>query len=71
MAYLTEFYADRAVPPDRLLVMSPFATAFRLQCHGAFLQEIVEPDERYVKLKEYQEEMRAFTEFLKERYFVG
>lgn len=69
MAYLTEFYTDRAVPPDRLLVMNPFATAFRLQCHGAFLQEIVEPDERYVKLKEYQKEMRAFTAFLKAHYF--
>lgn len=27
-------------------------------------------DERYVKLKEYHEEMRAFTELLKARYFA-
>jgi hypothetical protein len=38
---------------------------------GAFLQKIVEPNERYVKLKEYQEEMRAFTDFLKARYFAS
>jgi hypothetical protein len=71
MAYLTEFYAERVVPHDQVLVLFEFASEFRLQCHGAFLQKIVEPDERYVKLKEYQEEMRAFTAYLKARYFAS
>jgi metal-dependent amidase/aminoacylase/carboxypeptidase family protein len=70
MTYLIAFYAERVVPHDRRLVINEFVAGFSLKCHGTFLQKVVEPPLRAVKLREYQEEMRTFTAFLKARYFT-
>jgi hypothetical protein len=70
MAYLIEFYQERMVPHDRRLILHNFLAAFRLQSHGVFLQEIADVAQREAKLLEYQEEMRAFTTFLKAHYFT-
>jgi hypothetical protein len=70
MAYLIDFYSERVVPHDRRLVIDEFVAGFSLRCHGTFLQKVVELPLREVKLREYQEEMRAFTAFLKACYFA-
>lgn len=70
MAYLITFYAARVAPHNLRLVLKEYVAGFRLECHGTFLQEVVEPPQREAKLREYQDEMRAFTAFLKERYFA-
>jgi hypothetical protein len=70
MPYLVEFYQERMVSHDRRLVLHDFFAAFRLQSHGVFLQGIADVAQREAKLLEYQEEMRAFTAFLKAHYFT-
>jgi hypothetical protein len=70
MPYLMEFYQERMAPHDRRLILHDFFASFRLQSHGVFLQEIADLVQREAKLLEYQEEMRAFTAFLKARYFT-
>jgi hypothetical protein len=69
---LDEFYRDRHVPFSRRLVIEGMARGWsKLQSQGADLQRI-EPDQmRKQRLQEYQEEMCAFTDFLKEKFLDG
>lgn len=62
---LDAFYAQRTVPYDRLLILQNYADSVRLQSQGALFQIADILGDRAEKLKEYQEEMQAFTDFLK------
>lgn len=63
---LAEFYQNRQVSYDQLLTIH----GYRLESQGVPLQEIGSPEERKQKLYEYRDEMKTFTEFLKEKYFL-
>jgi len=68
---LEEFYTERKVPYEVRLNIHPMARGWsRIQSQGADFQE-VEQDQEKVKerLQQFQGEMRAFTEFLKNKYF--
>lgn len=70
MQHLSEFYQTRAdVPFDRRLTLQSVGTRSRLESQGAMFQETATPEERQQKLGEYQEEMKAFTGFLKNKHF--
>ena len=70
--HLEAFYRDRPVPFDRRLTLQSFGSGrTRIESQGAMLQEVLPYDSRQQKLVEYQEEMRAFTAFMKARYFSG
>ncbi len=71
MALLNEFYTDRQVSHDRRLAIKPFGSFFRIESEGAFLQDAADESLKQQKLREYQEEMRAFTTFLKDRHFAS
>lgn len=72
MSYLAAFYEHRSTPYDvRLVLQAQGATGrCRLESQGADFQDIASLEVRQKKLVEYQEEMRAFTAFLKEQYFA-
>ena len=68
---LEEFYTNRKVSFERRLVATSMSYGWtRLQSQWADFQE-VETDEKMRKqrLAEFQREMRAFTIFLKKKYF--
>ncbi len=68
---LEEFYSERKVPYEVRLGIDSRARGWsRIQSQGAEFQEI-ESDEaaRKQRLRLFQEEMRAFTDFLKHKYF--
>lgn len=71
IAYLTAFYAGRQTPYDCVLTVHVVGMGYRLECYGTSMQfgsyALPRNAER---LQPYQEEMRAFTEFLKARYFA-
>lgn len=69
MELLNVFYSNRQVSNDRRLTINPFGSFFRIESEGSFLQDIANDQTKNEKLQEYQEEMRTFTAFLKERYF--
>ena len=70
MELLGAFYDNRKAPYDRrLIVQSMGLGRSRIESQGADLQEIAPPAVKQQRLGEYQEEMRAFTTFLKQRYF--
>jgi hypothetical protein len=73
MNYLDEFYKDRQVPYDRRLIIVPLFEfgESRIESQGADLQRIAPQDVKERKLQEYQGEMREFTLFLKEKYFMA
>lgn len=64
MRVLAEFYQARQVPYERLLTIH----GNRIESQGAIFQEIISPEERDQKLLDYQQEMQAFTAFLKNKY---
>jgi hypothetical protein len=67
---LTDFYQARSIPFDRRLTLQGRALgSARLESQGATIQKIADEETRKRKLAEYQEEMKAFTEFLKGKYF--
>lgn len=67
---LDEFYKGREAPFSKRLIISSLALGWsRLENQGADIQEIELKGKRESNLKEYQEEMRAFTEFLKNKFF--
>ena len=73
---LDEFYDQRQTPPnpDAQLVLSDHGIyeAFRLQSKGAEALEEIPRDERIThqdKLMLYRQEMNAFMEFLKRKFF--
>lgn len=61
--FLNQFYENRNVPYDRVLVI---LSEGRLQSHGAERQLIRSEEEQNLKLVEYREEMKAFASFLKQ-----
>lgn len=73
LPHLTRFYADRSSSFDAHLTFSPIEPFGMMSLHpvGGFFQEMRPEEERRYKLLEYQEEMRAFTLFLKKQLFVG
>lgn len=70
---LEEFYTERKVPYDIRLNIRDLARGWsRIQSQGAAFQEIEQDEEvKKQKLQQFQEEMRAFTEFLKDKYFAS
>ena len=64
--YLEEFYRVRSAAYTHRLLIDYRG---RLSCQGALLQPAEEVKTRALRLKEYQQEMRAFTEFLKQKFF--
>ena len=70
MTHLEMFYRGRQVPYNRRLTLSFLSDGQgRIESQGAEFQETAPPEIKQQKLAEYQEEMRAFTSFLKEKYF--
>ncbi|HEY4033549.1 MAG TPA: hypothetical protein VGL94_06245 [Ktedonobacteraceae bacterium] len=70
LALLDTFYADRHVSQSvRLFVYPRNPGISNLESQGARCQYIASPEARALKLREYQEEMLAFTAFLKELFF--
>jgi len=71
--YLDAFYADYHSSYDRHLVLDTnnigLAGSCLLKPQGANFQEARSLDVQQVKLAEYQQEMQAFTAFLKEQFF--
>jgi hypothetical protein len=66
LPFLDAFYRDREVPYEQRLIMA----GMRLTSQGVELQA-AEPDGvKAQKLRDYQEEMRAFTAFVKQQFFV-
>lgn len=59
---LTKFYTDHHVPYDRIIT---FSVRGRIRSQGGDFLALLSADERIQKLREYQEEMTAFTNFLK------
>lgn len=68
---LEEFYLDRKTPYEIRLGIRSLALGWsRVQSLGADFQEIEDDEEiRKEKLRQFQEEMHTFTEFLKNKYF--
>lgn len=65
--YLTAFYQTHVVAYDRQLIVWGLGLGTtRIESLGADFQEVTPLETRLQKLEEYQEEMRAFTEFLRE-----
>lgn len=66
---LAEFYNARRAPYDIVLSFSPIGIygGFRLQNIGSPLVKTLSSEEQVEKLHSYQDEMAAFTEFLKAR----
>jgi hypothetical protein len=68
--YLNAFYQHQPFDYDRHLSISRFSNGMpRVQSYGADCQEFRSGNERVAKLKAYQQEMQAFADFLKRRYF--
>jgi hypothetical protein len=69
MTLLDEFYGiARQVPHDVRLMLD---ASGKLTNHGAHVQEIREIPHRHNKLKEYQDEMKAFGFYLKHKFILG
>ena len=70
---LEEFYKDRKVEDDIRLIIEEYATFYRIKNAGSEpIPEEMSEEERKIrgeKLKRNQEEMKAFTEFLKRKFF--
>ena len=66
MPYLEEFYHGRTVSCEQRLLIDHRG---RLTCQGALLQPAEAKEAQAVRLHVYQQEMRAFTEFLKRKFF--
>lgn len=71
MELLDEFYKGRAVSSDIRLILRPRGGCGQawLTNRGAQFQEIRSRKEREDKLNQYQQEMSAFTDFLKKKHF--
>jgi excisionase family DNA binding protein len=67
---LNAFYQHYPFVYDRHLSISRFSNGMpRLESYGGEMQEFRPENERATKLKEYQQEMHAFGDFLKRRFF--
>lgn len=71
ISILDEFYRERDVPYERRLTIESWKdNASHITNEGARLQELFDENVRRQKLLEYQEEMRAFGKFLKNKYLT-
>ena len=70
MQLLDEFYKRRKVSTDVRLTLNKFGIygSVWLISAGERFQEIRSRKERKEKLKQYRQEMNAFTNFLKKKY---
>lgn len=68
MEVVAESYQERRVPYDAMIIVDPSING-RIQCMGTEVADILPPKEKAAKLKQYQAEMAAFTQFLKDKYF--
>lgn len=66
---LDEFYSGRLGSAETRLGITFYPDSARLKSQGADLQDLYLPEMQAKKLSAYQEEMRAFTEFLKTNFF--
>lgn len=65
---LEEFYQARQLPYlNRLIISSDDSSVPRLRNQGLYLQDIAEDEAKAVNLLAFQEEMLAFTNFLKQK----
>jgi hypothetical protein len=71
MALLDEFYKDRNVPSGQRLSLDFYPGSVRLQSQGAATQKYYRSELKERHLKEFQEEMIAFTKFIKEKILLG
>ncbi|MFY9561283.1 MAG: hypothetical protein WAQ52_13705 [Terriglobales bacterium] len=69
MQLLEEFYYERQSPIDRRLILNFFPDSVRLESQGAALQQWRTPTGRREALERFQNEMNAFTEFMKQKIF--
>jgi len=71
LSLLDDFYANHPCSSDcRLILISRNnSDAFDLRSQGAAFQWARSEEDRLQKLAEYQQEMAAFTTFLKQRFF--
>lgn len=70
MTHLSNFYKERNVPYDKRLIINPMGRGWsRIESQGAGLQKIEPEGIKKEKLSEYQQEMRDFSQFLKEKFF--
>lgn len=68
MGLLSDFYKERQVPYNQQLTIQPRWRGGRLESNGSAIQEILPQEEREMNLNAYREEMKAFTDFLKDKY---
>jgi len=69
---LQEFYSTRTTPEDiRLSIKSYGLGISRIENQGVSLQEIAQTGEYKENLEKYQKEMKAFTFFLKNKFFYS
>lgn len=68
---MEEFYSTRKVSYEVSLNIKPLARGWsRIQSQGGDFQEFEKnEDMKKQRLELFQEEMKAFTEFLKRKYF--
>ncbi len=69
LMYLSMFYANRYVPHDHQLIIQGSQFRGRIESQGSTIQEILSLEEQAEKLQVYQQEMQAFTQFLKQQWF--
>jgi hypothetical protein len=70
MGLLEGFYCERFVAFDRGLYIRTFGDGGgRLSSKGEVIQAVRSRGLKLIKLREYQEEMKDFTQFLRDRYF--
>lgn len=65
---LNQFYENRTASYDNILII-PEDSVARLRSIGTDRQQIRLPEQRLHKLNEYREEMKAFTIFLRQKFF--
>ena len=69
---LEEFYADRCVPHNRMLIVYRHKPGVSiLESQGARHRRLEIPEKRAQFLNACQDEMNHFTTFLKKRFFEG
>lgn len=69
---LTEFYDDRKVPYDQqLILLHPIGDTSRVISQGTEVYRAYDLTVQAERMKRYQEEMKAFTEFAKNKFFSG
>lgn len=71
LSLLAAFYGQRQVAFDiHLVIQARVDGKSRLESQGADMQDVLPLEQRQQKLQVYQQEMQAFTAFLKHLYFA-